>query len=78
LEECGPGGQDSRKYESGFNEEKRVEDNKPQLQKPIPNPKPFEGFDLHFDDPTDDVIAGENQDLYDEMPPIRDRSGRWK
>lgn len=55
-----------------------MEDNKPQLQKPIPNPKPFEGFDLHFDDPTDDVIAGENQDLYDEMPPIRDRSGRWK
>lgn len=45
------------------------------------NPKPFEDFDLHFsdfDDPTDDVMTSENQDLYDEMPPVRNRSGRWK
>jgi len=58
-----------------------VEDNKPQLQNQIPSPKPFEDFDTHFsdfDDPTDDVMASENRDLYDEMPPVRNRFGRWK
>jgi len=58
-----------------------VEDNKPQLQKPTPRLKAFEDFDLHFsdfDDPTDDTMDSENRDLYDEMPPVRNRSGRWK
>ena len=77
MGECGPGGQGSERFESGYKEERKVENNTSSQNQP--NPKQFEDLGLHFDDPTDDIMDAEEREMTSQLPLENGRErGRWK